>query len=391
MAVVRAHMGKIPVVLVSATPSLETMQNVWTEKYAHLHLPDRHGGAGMPDIHIIDMKADKPDKNHFLAPGLVEVMKHTINDEHGQVLLFLNRRGYAPLTLCRTCGHRFECPRCTAWLIEHKKTNKLHCHHCGFETRIPPACPKCGDKDSLAACGPGVERILEETKELFPDARVAVLSSDTATTHDQLKKMLDDIRDHKIDIIIGTQIIAKGHHFPKLTVVGVIDADLGLTGGDLRASERTFQLLHQVAGRAGREAEKGHVYLQTFNPDSRVIKALASNNRDDFLEVEAAQREAAKMPPFTRLAGIIVSGREEKQVVEVSKLLGQSSPHGPGIQTLGPADAPMYRLRGKYRRRLLVRAEKNIDIQKAIGEWLDAVKIPTAVRVQVDVDPQSFF
>ena len=390
MAVVRAHFGKIPVCLVSATPSLETMQNVWLSKYDHLHLPDRHGNAGMPDIHLIDLKTDKPERQHFIAPSLKDVMTKTL-EERGQILLFLNRRGYAPLTLCRTCGHRFECPRCTAWLIEHKNTKKLHCHHCAYETKIPDACPKCGDADSLVPCGPGVERILEEAKEYFPEARIAILSSDTTTTHEQLKSALDDIRDHKVDIIIGTQIIAKGHHFPKLTCVGIIDADLGLAGGDLRASERTFQLLHQVAGRAGRESEKGHVYLQTYQPDSRVMKALASDNRDDFLEVEAHQREVAKMPPFTRLAGIIVSGREERDVIEISKKLGMSSPHGTGIQTLGPADAPMYRLRGKYRRRLLVRAEKNIDIQKAIAHWLNDVKIPTAVRVQVDMDPQSFF
>lgn len=390
MAVVRAHMGKIPVVLVSATPSLETMQNVWLEKYVHLHLPDRHGGAGLPDIHLIDLKKDKPDRNHFIAPGLKMAMEQTINTG-GQVLLFLNRRGYAPLTLCRHCGHRFECPRCTAWLIEHRKTQRLHCHHCGHDEKIPPKCPKCGEADSLVACGPGVERILEETKEYFPDARVAILSSDTADTHDKLKSMLDDIREHRIEIIIGTQIIAKGHHFPKLTCVGVIDADLGLAGGDLRASERTFQLLHQVAGRAGREAEKGHVYLQTYTPDSRVMQALAADDRDQFLEVEAAQREAARMPPFTRLAGIIVSGRDEALVIEVSKKLGQSAPFGQGLQTLGPADAPMYRLRGKFRRRLLVRAEKTIDIQKAISHWLAGLKIPTTVRVQVDMDPQSFF
>jgi len=390
MAVVRAHMGNIPVVLVSATPSLETMQNVWNEKYDHLHLPDRHGDAGMPDIHLIDLKTDKPERQHFIAPSLKSVMEKTIAAQ-GQILLFLNRRGYAPLTLCRACGHRFECPRCTAWLIEHKNTKKLHCHHCAYETKIPDTCPKCGEADSLVPCGPGVERIMEEVKEYFPEALTMILSSDTTDTHEKLKSALDDIRDHKIDIIIGTQIIAKGHHFPKLTCVGVIDADLGLAGGDLRASERTFQLLHQVAGRAGREAEKGHVYLQTYNPESRVMKALASNNRDDFLEVEAQQREAARMPPFTRLAGIIVSGREERDVIAVSKQLGMAAPHGTGIQTLGPADAPMYRLRGKYRRRLLVRAEKNIDIQKAISHWLDSLKIPSAIRVQVDMDPQSFY
>lgn len=390
MAVVRAHIGKIPVVLVSATPSLETMQNAWDNKYAHLTLPDRHGGAGMPDVHLIDMKKEQIDKQHFIAPTLKTALQETLEKE-GQSLLFLNRRGYAPLTLCRTCGHRFECARCSAWLIEHRKTGKLHCHHCGYDVKIPEKCPSCGEADTLAACGPGVERVFEEVKEYFPDARVKILSSDTAQTHDELKSVLRDIRDHNIDIIIGTQIIAKGHHFPKLTCVGVVDADLGLSGGDLRATERTFQLLHQVAGRAGREAEKGAVYLQTFTPEGRVMQALATGERDDFLEVEASERESARMPPFTRLAGIIISGRDEKQVLAVSKELGMSAPNGPGINTLGPADAPMYRLRGKYRRRLLVRADKTIDIQKAIAAWLKSVQTPSTVRVQVDIDPQSFF
>lgn len=390
MAVVRAHIGKIPVVLVSATPSLETMQNAWDRKYTHLSLPDRHGGAGMPDVHLIDMKKEQIDKQHFIAPTLKEALADTL-EKGGQSLLFLNRRGYAPLTLCRTCGHRFECPRCSAWLIEHKKTGKLHCHHCGHHLPVPETCPSCAAPDSLAACGPGVERVYEEVKEYFPHARIKILSSDTATTHDELRTMLNDIREHRIDIIIGTQIIAKGHHFPKLTCVGVVDGDLGLSGGDLRATERTYQLLHQVAGRAGREEEKGTVYLQTFTPENRVMQALAQSGRDEFLEVEAAERESARMPPFSRLAGIIVSGRDEKQVIEVSKELGKSAPHGPGFETLGPADAPLYRLRGKYRRRLLVRADKTIDIQKAIAAWLKDVQTPSTVRVQVDIDPQSFF
>lgn len=391
LAIVRASMGKIPAVLVSATPSLETMQNVWLGKYEQCHLPDRHGGAGMPDIHLIDLRNDRPDKQKFIAPTLVQAMDKTINQDGGQVLLFLNRRGYAPLTLCRTCGHRFECPRCTAWLIEHRKSGKLHCHHCGYDIKIPEKCPSCHEEDTLAACGPGVERIMEEVKELFPEKRAMILSSDTATTHEQLRAILTDIQDHKVDIIIGTQIIAKGHHFPKLTCVGVIDADLGLAGGDLRASERTFQLLHQVAGRAGRESEKGHVYLQTFDPQSRVMQALLTGSRDDFLEVEAGAREVAKMPPFTRLAGIIVSGRDEALVLDISRKLGMSAPFGTGLQTLGPADAPMYRLRGKYRRRLLVRGEKTIDIQKSIAHWLKQVKVPSSIKVQIDIDPQSFF
>lgn len=395
MAVVRASLGKFPIVMVSATPSVETMQNAWAGKYKHLSLPQRHGGASLPDIHLIDLKSDKPeDRQHFLAPTLVTAMQETLEKKQ-QVLLFLNRRGYAPLTLCRHCGHRFQCPRCTAWLIEHRRTGKLHCHHCDYYMKMPDICPECNEPDSLAACGPGVERVLEEVQTRFPEAKVSVLSSDTATTHDELKTKLDEIQNGDIDIIIGTQIIAKGHHFPKLTCVGVVDGDLGLTGGDLRATERVYQLLHQVAGRAGREADKGVVYVQTFLPETRVMQALSHTNmaggRDEFLEVELNEREVSNMPPFSRLVGIIVSGREEKEVEQAAQALGRVAPQGEKIQTLGPAEAPMYRLRGKFRRRLLVRSDKTIDIQKAIKHWIDGVKLPSKIRVQIDIDPQSFY
>ncbi len=389
MAVVRAHLGAFPIVLVSATPALETMSNVWSERYEHLHLPDRHGGAKLPDMHVIDLKEDRPERQHFIAPSLYEALKANLESGE-QSLLFLNRRGYAPLTLCRGCGHRMECPRCTAWLVEHRHINRLQCHHCGYFKSTPKDCPECGDEDSFAACGPGVERIKEEVKEYFPDARTIVLASDTAKTHEELLNILNDIRDHEYDIIIGTQIIAKGHHFPKLTCVGVIDADLGLQGGDLRAAERTFQLLHQVAGRAGREALPGHVYLQTWMPQNKVMLALASHDRDAFLEVESHEREVSHMPPFSRLAGIIVSGKDEQLVLETAQNLGKCAIHGEGIQTFGPAEAPFYRLRGNYRRRLLVRADKNIDIQKAIAGWLAQVKTPSTIRVYTDIDPQSF-
>ncbi len=389
MAVVRAHMGKIPVVMVSATPSLETMMNVWQDKYKVLHLPDRHGGAQLPDMHIIDMKADKPGRQEFISPPLKEKLEQNL-EIHEQSLLFLNRRGYAPLTLCRTCGHRMNCPRCTSWLVEHKKNNRLSCHHCGYFMPVPKNCPECDDKGSFAACGPGVERIHEEISEAFPEARIIVLASDTAEDHEKLRQILNDIRDHKYDIIIGTQIIAKGHHFPKLTLVGVVDADLGLAGGDLRASERTYQLLHQVAGRAGREELPGNVYLQTFLPQNKVMQALSKHDRDVFLEVEATEREAANMPPYTRLAGIIVSGKDEQLVMDTAKALGKIAPQGKGIQTLGPAEAPFYRLRGNYRRRLLVRADKTLDIQKAIAGWLGQVKVPSKIRIYTDIDPQSF-
>jgi primosomal protein N' (replication factor Y) len=390
MAVVRAHLGKFPVVLVSATPSLETMHNAWNGRYAHLHLPDRFGGARLPDIEVIDLRADKPeDRQHFIAPSLRKAMGETI--ERGeQVLLFLNRRGYAPLTLCRTCGHRMECPRCTAWLVEHKSGGNLQCHHCGFHMRRPVDCPQCSDKDSFSACGPGVERIFEEAKEYFPDARIMVLASDTAEDNEDLKSMLAQVRDGEVDIVIGTQIIAKGHHFPNLTCVGVIDADLGLSGGELRAAERVYQLLHQVAGRAGREEKKGYVYLQTFMPEHKIMKALALGARDAFLETEAFEREQSHMPPYSRLVGIIVSGRDEQQVVEIAKALGQSAPQGPQVQTLGPAPAPFARLRGRFRYRLLVRADKEINIQKTIETWIGAHKTPSTVRVYIDIDPQSF-
>ena len=390
MAIVRAHIGKFPIVLVSATPSLETISNCWSGRYAHLHLPDRHGGARLPDIHVVDMKTDKPERQHFIAPPLFKALE--ANLEAGeQSLLFLNRRGYAPLTICRTCGHRMACPRCTAWLVEHKKRNRLECHHCGYFHQVPKTCPECGDVESFAACGPGVERIMEEVTALLPDARSVILASDMNDDPEQLKALLADIRAHKYDIVIGTQIIAKGHHFPKLTLVGVIDADLGLQGGDLRAAERTYQLLHQVAGRAGREELPGRVYLQTFYPENKVMLALAGHERDTFLDVEAHEREMAHMPPYSRLAGIIVSGKDERQVLDVSKMLGQSAPHGEGIITLGPADAPFYRLRGNYRRRLLVRADKKLDVQKTLAHWIGNAKIPSTVRVYIDIDPQSFF
>lgn len=392
MAVVRANLGKFPIIMVSATPSLETIYNAWEGRYQHLTLADRHGGASLPDIQLIDLRKDKPEsRQYFIAPTLETAMNETLARQE-QVLLFLNRRGYAPLTICRNCGYRFQCPRCTAWLIDHRRTKKLHCHHCDYDMRVPSNCPECNEVDTLAACGPGVERIVEEVKERFPEARICVLSSDTVTTHDELTALLDGILAGDFDIIIGTQIIAKGHHFPKLTCVGVIDADLGLSGGDMRASERVYQLLHQVAGRAGRSEDKGTVYLQTFTPESKVMQALQSGERDAFLEVELEERKIVDMPPFSRLVGIIISGRDEGQVKQAGLTLAQNMPNeGEKIQTLGPAEAPMYRLRGKYRRRFLIRADKAIDIQKTVRYWISNTKLPSAIKVQVDIDPQSFF
>ncbi len=399
MAVVRGALGKIPVVLVSATPSLETMINAWEKpegkgKYKHLVLESRYGGATLPDISVVDLRIDKPDRQCFLSKAMIDEVQKTL-DAGEQSLLFLNRRGYAPLTLCRTCGHRMECPRCTAWLVEHKRSGRLHCHHCGYNLPVPKDCPECLDTDSFAVCGPGVERIFEEAKAIFPDARIMILASDMAENNEDMKAMLGEIIAGGVDIIVGTQIIAKGHHFPNLTFVGVVDADLGLKGGDLRAAERSYQVLHQVAGRAGREQKKGRVLLQSWVPDNRIMKAMAFSSRDEFLGVEAGEREAANMPPYSRLVGIIISGRDESMVQYVAKELGRTAPQGISeegfkVQTLGPAPAPLSRLRGNYRYRLLVRADKQVNIQKTIKHWVGAVKVPSNIRVYIDIDPQSF-
>ncbi len=390
MAIVRARLGGFSVILVSATPSLETMVNVQQGKYHYLSLPSRHAGATMPDVHVINLKLAAPGRGQFISPPLQEALKQTFAAGE-QSILFLNRRGYAPLTLCRTCGYRFQCPSCSAWLVEHKRFSRLQCHHCGFAQGVPRNCPSCNDEDSFAACGPGVERIQEEVSALLPEARTFILASDVITSPNMIRAAVRDIEDRKHDVIIGTQIIAKGHHFPALTLVGVVDADLGLSGGDLRAGERTFQLLHQVAGRAGRGELKGRVYLQTYMPEQNVIKALAKNNRDEFLAVEAREREKAGMPPFGRLAALIISGADEIKLDQFCRALAQKAPRYDDIRVLGPAPAPMAYLRGRHRRRFLIKAGKSIAVQKYLVEWLSPVKVPSALQLKVDIDPQSFF
>lgn len=390
MAIARAHLSHFPVVLVSATPSLETMVNVKQGKYHYLHLPLRHAGATMPEMKVIDLRQSKPDRQRFIAPPLKIALAETLAAGE-QSILFLNRRGYAPLTLCRTCGYRFQCPSCSAWLVEHKKGGRLQCHHCGFAQKTPDTCPGCHDKDSFAACGPGVERIEEEVKELLPDARTLILASDIITTPAMMRQAVHDIEEGRIDVIIGTQIIAKGHHFPSLTLVGVIDADLGLAGGDLRAGERTFQLLHQVAGRAGRGEKPGKVFIQTYMPEQQVIRALAASDRDAFLAAEEAERERASMPPYGKLAALILAGPDDIKLDQFCRSLAQNAPRYDDIRILGPAPAPMAYLRGKHRRRFLVKAGKNVQMQKFLSEWLGDVKVPSNIQLKVDIDPQNFF
>ena len=389
MAVVRARFCAAPAVLVSATPSLETIANVEAGRYQRLHLPARHGGASLPTIKLVDLRADTPARGKFLSPQVIEAIHQTFARGE-QAMLFLNRRGYAPLTLCRKCGHRLQCPNCTAWLVEHRARKLLQCHHCGHAEPIPPTCPACGTEHSFAAVGPGVERITEEAAEVFPEARRLVMASDTLPGPLAAAEAARAISAREVDLIIGTQIVAKGWHFPHLTLVGVVDADLGLAGGDLRAAERTVQLLHQVSGRAGRAEAPGTVLLQTFSPEHPVMQALLAGDLERFMADEAAQRRPGHWPPYGRLAALIVSADTADAADTTARDLARAAPHGEGLVVLGPAPAPLAILRGRHRRRLLLKTARNIAVQPLLRDWLALVPARGSVRIDVDVDPMSF-
>ncbi|OQW60147.1 MAG: primosomal protein N' [Proteobacteria bacterium SG_bin9] len=390
MAVVRANIAKIPVILASATPSVETEVNARRGRYRRVALPQRFGGQHLPNIEAIDLRKTPPPRGRFISPPLAEAVRNTIERKE-QALLFLNRRGYAPLTLCRSCGHRFACTICDAWLVDHRFRQRLVCHHCGFSMARPHTCPQCQAEESLAAIGPGVERLQEEAAALFPEARTMVLSSDLITSIETMRSELNEIAEGRVDVIIGTQLVAKGHHFPRLNLVGVVDADLGLGNGDPRAAERTFQLLHQVIGRAGREHGHGHGYLQTHQPDHPVMKALVAADREAFYDTEIAGRERTGYPPFGRLASLIVSAGDRPTAEGFARRLVSTAPHDERVQILGPAEAPLAVIKGRYRFRLLVKSARNVDLSTYLREWLAvAPKTKGNLKLEVDVDPQSF-
>jgi primosomal protein N' (replication factor Y) len=390
MAVVRGHLGGHAVILSSATPSVESLVNARDGRYARVVLPERFSGAALPDIEAIDMRKSPPERGKWLSPPLVAAVSETLAAGQ-QALLFLNRRGYAPLTLCRSCGYRLECPQCSAWLVEHRFRGRLQCHHCGYATPAPAECPDCGAEDSLVPCGPGVERVAEEVAERFEGARVALLSSDVTPNVAALRQVLEQIAEHRVDLVIGTQLVAKGHHFPGLAMVGVVDGDLGLGQGDPRAAERTYQLLHQVTGRAGREAISGRGYIQTHMPEHPVIQALVSGDRDRFLEQEIAARREAGYPPFGRLAALIISASSQGAAHDYARMLAMRAPKAEKIRVLGPADAPLSVIRGRYRVRLLVKAAREADIQAYLRQWLGVCPNPKgSVRLTVDIDPYNF-
>jgi primosomal protein N' (replication factor Y) len=390
MAVLRGSLGSAPVVLSSATPSIESLVNAEQGRYRHIRLGTRYKAAGLPAISAIDMRASPPERGRWLSPVLVDAVAETL-DRGEQALLFLNRRGYAPVTLCRKCGFKFECPNCSAWLVEHRFRRRLECHHCGTFIPIPETCPKCGAEHSLVPCGPGIERIAEEIKERFPDARRVLLSSDLTPSISELRQTLREIEEREVDVVIGTQLVAKGHHFPGLALVGVVDGDLGLAQADPRAAERTFQLLNQVTGRAGRDAIPGRGLIQTYMPEHPVIQALVSGDRETFYAREIEARREAGLPPFGRLASLLVSASSREAAEAYARAVALAAPPAAKIQVLGPAEAPLSVIRGRHRYRLLVKAAREADLQAYLRLWLSQVpKAHGDVRLVVDVDPYSF-
>jgi primosomal protein N' (replication factor Y) len=389
LAVARARIESATVVLASATPSLETLWNAHQGRYRWLKLGARHGAAVLPDVQLLDLRAAPPDPQTWLSQPLREAIGATLARKE-QTLLFLNRRGYAPVVLCRVCGHRLTAPDTDSWLVEHRYTGRLVCHLTGFSMAKPKACPSCGAEDSLVPVGPGVERVEEEVRNLFPQARTAVFSSDTVPDGKSARALIQSMADGEIDILVATQAAAKGHNFPLLTLVGVVDADLGLRGGDLRAAERTFQLLTQATGRAGRADKPGRALLQTWTPEHPVLMALAAGDRDAFVDAEMAEREAASLPPYGRLAALILSGENPQAVEKLARDLAEAIPNAERLEVYGPADAPLALVRGRRRKRLLVRADRDVDLQGFLRVWLSRVKVPGSVRLNVDVDPYSF-
>ncbi len=389
LAVLRASTEPCAVVLASATPSLETLANAQQGRYAHLRLHARPGVAQLPTIAIADMRTAPPETNRWIGPDLAAAIETTLAAKE-QALLFLNRRGYAPLVICRACGERLKAPDTDSWLVEHRYTGKLVCHLTGFTMEKPRACPHCSATGSLTGVGPGVERLAEEVHTRFHGARVEVLSSDTINSAEDLRALISRMETGAIDILIGTQIVAKGHNFPTLTLVGVVDADAGLRGGDMRAGERTFQLLLQVTGRAGRADKPGRAIIQTYAPDSPAIALLAAGDRDAFFAYELDQRRLVGFPPFGRLGAVIMSAPSSEQVDDAARVFSEAQPNAIGVDVWGPAPAPITILRGRHRRRFLIRSDRNVDLSAFLSAWRERVKLPSAVRITLDVEPYSF-
>jgi primosomal protein N' (replication factor Y) len=395
MAILRAKISGIPVVLASATPSAETLENVNLGKYQHLKLTSRFGGAQLPDISTIDLRENRPEpytvdeteQTGFLSQPLCDALAETLSAGH-QAMLFINRRGFAPITQCKKCGWTSVCPECSVGMTYHKRIGKLLCHMCGRTMPMPKTCPDCGGDVSMR--GVGLEKIEQEVNVRFPNARTALVSSDIITSRQSLERLVNKIEQGEIDIIIGTQILAKGHHFPNLTLVGVVDADMGLFGTDFRAAEHTFQQLFQVAGRAGRGEYAGRVLLQTYQPEHPVLTAICASDRDSFMQTDMMGRKMANMPPYGQLIAVIVEGQRESALQSYCNALRDAIPNLKGAKIMGPITAQIYQIRNWYRMRFLVAGPRNANLQPVVSHWLESVKQPVNIRVKIDVNPMNF-
>ena len=389
LAVVRSKIEKIPILLCSATPSLETHHNIQLKKYTHLFLSNQYSGLKLPDITLIDMQKEKIEKNRWISNKIVLALKESLSNGE-QCLLFLNRRGYSPLVLCQACGFRYQCTQCSSWLVMHKIKDRLLCHHCGTIFPTINSCLKCFKKDTLKLIGPGVERLAEEVENIFPKNIIRIMSSDNAQTPNKIKKIIDDFENKKIDILIATQIMTKGYHFPNLSTVGVIDADSGLMGGDMRAMEKTYNLLQQVSGRAGRTKKIGKVFVQTYYKDNPVIKSFMHRDRNSFVNQTLEDRKQFNIPPFSFMTAIILSGSSKAMIKTYANRLINNQSLISGIDILGPVEAPLFLLRGRYRFRLLLKGDKRNKLNKFTREMIGKTPPPSSIRLTIDVDPYNF-
>lgn len=388
MAILRSHIEKIPILLGSATPSLETFYNIQNGRYKNIILGSRFADASLPEVVVIDMK--KKPKNCWISEELKNAITMRLAAKE-QVMLFLNRKGYAPLLVCSTCGHRAACSSCSTALVYHKAANKLQCHHCGYNAKSYLNCVECSSENSMIACGPGVERIAEEVAAYFPDATIQIMTREEMNSAKKASSRIAEIMSGQTEIIIGTQIITKGYHFPKLTLVGVIDTDVGLAGGDLRAAEKTFQLLYQVGGRAGREQIKGKMYLQTFNPESEFIRMLKEHDFNGFMNAELETRQSAIMPPIVRMAAIIMSGKNELLVKRTMLDIARILPKSDRVTILGPVPAILSKLQNRYRYRIMLIADKKFNIQAYISTVMNILPTKIKSNIKIDIDPYNFY
>ncbi len=389
MAVMRGKIAGAKVVLASATPSLESLNNAYSGRYTHIVLPERPGASVLPDIQLVDLKDDKPAPGQFLSQSLIDGMTDALGRGE-QALLYLNRRGYAPLIICRACGERLKSPDTDSWLVEHRRTGRAVCHYTGYSMPMPSTCPACKTEGSLTPVGPGVERVAEEARGLYPEKHVEILSSDTAGNPERIRDVMQRMQDGEIDILVGTQMVVKGHNFPNLTFVGVVDGDLGLMGGDLRAGERTYQTLVQVAGRAGRAERPGRALIQTHLPQHDALSALARGDRAGFISAEMQMRKVLGLPPFGRLAAIIISAPDAYSADQYAKIVTKAAPRARNIEIMGPAEAPIGILRGRHRRRLLIKAAADVDLSRYMNAWKSRLRPPGKIKITVDIDPQNF-